>query len=455
MAGFASRIKHAWNAFLNQDPLGQNQAWTGNFGVTTNMRPDRTRLPYTNERSILTSILTRMTIDAASIDLRHVRLDEQGRYSDDIQSGLNNCLTIEANIDQAAQAFKLDIVMSLLSQGAIAIVPVDTTIDPQKSTGFDIQTLRVGEVTAWYPRHVRVRLYNDNRGEQQEITLEKRICSIVENPLYAVMNEPSSTLQRIIRKLNMLDVVDEQSSSGKLDLIIQLPYVIKSEARRDQAEKRRKDIEFQLKGSQYGIAYTDGTEKVTQLNRPAENNLLAQVQYLIEMLYGQLGITADVMNGTADESVMLNYYNRTINPILTAVVEAMKRSFLTKTARTQGQSIMFFRDPFKLVPLGGDHGMADIADKLARNEILTSNEIRGAIGFRPSKDPKADQLVNSNMPQPGDGTIAPAVDTTQNPNGGVTPDTQVMAQSFDSIDSAIDDAFNNLGLDEGSANEVA
>jgi len=398
MAGFASRIKHAWNAFLTQDPLGQNREWNGDFG-TVSSRPDRPRLPYSNERSILVSILTRMTVDTASIDLRHVRLDDQGRYNDDVQSGLNNCLTVEANTDQAAQHFKLDIVMSLLTQGIIAIVPVDTTVSPEKSGSFDIQTLRVGEITMWYPKHVRVRLYNEKRGQREEITLEKKFVGIVENPFYAVMNEPSSTLQRLIRKLNLLDVVDEQSSSGKLDLIIQLPYVIKSEAKKLAAEQRRKDIEFQLKGSQYGIAYTDGTEKITQLNRPAENNLLTQVQYLIDMLYNQLGITAAVMNGTADESAMLNYYNRTVEPILTAIVEAMRRTFLTKTARTQGQSILFFRDPFKLVPLGGDNGMADVADKLARNEILTSNELRSAIGFRPSKDPKADQLVNSNMPQ--------------------------------------------------------
>lgn len=398
MARFASRIKHAWNAFLSQDPLGQEKAWSGDFGNVSS-RPDRPRLPFSNERSILTSILTRMTVDTASIDLRHVRLDDQKRYTDDVQSGLNNCLTVEANIDQAAQHFKLDVVMSLLSQGVIAIVPVDTTLNPQSSGSFDIQTMRVGEITMWYPRHVRVRVYNERRGRREEITLEKKLVGIVENPLYAVMNEPSSTLQRLIRKLNLLDVVDEQSSSGKLDLIIQLPYVIKSEARKQQAEQRRKDVEFQLKGSQYGIAYTDGTEKITQLNRPAENNLLAQVQYLIEMLYSQLGITAAVMNGTADEATMLNYYNRTIEPILTAIVEAMRRTFLTKTARTQGQTILFFRDAFKLVPLGGDNGMADIMDKLARNEILTSNELRGAIGFKPSSDPKADQLVNSNMPQ--------------------------------------------------------
>jgi putative sterol carrier protein len=360
-------------------------------------RPDRRRFTIPNERSIISSIYTRLTIDVASVGIRHVRLDDSDRYLEDVDSGLNNCLTLEANMDQAAQAFRQDIVMTLFDKGVAAIVPVDTTINPSQSGAFDIQTLRVGEIVAWMPQHVRVSLYNEQIGRREEIVLEKKFVAIVENPLYSVMNEPNSTLQRLIRKLNLLDAVDEQSSSGKLDIIIQLPYVIKSEARRQQAEQRRKDIEFQLKGSQYGIAYTDGTEKVTQLNRPAENNLLTQVQFLTEMLYGQLGLTEAVMNGTADEKAMLNYNNRTIEPILTAIVEAMKRTFLTKTARTQRQSIMYFKDPFKLVPI---NDIAEIADKFARNEILTSNELRQVIGFKPAKDPKADKLMNSNMPQP-------------------------------------------------------
>jgi putative sterol carrier protein len=328
--------------------------------------------------------------------MRHVRTDDQKRYLEDIDSGLNSCLTLEANIDQAARAFRQDIAMTLFDRGVAAIVPVDTSINPEQSGGFDILTLRVGEVVTWYPNHVRVSLYNIDTGAREEITLAKSAVAIVENPLYSVMNEPNSTLQRLLHKLNLLDVIDDQSASGKLDLIIQLPYVIKSEARRQQAEQRRKDIEFQLKGSQYGIAYTDGTEKITQLNRPAENNLMAQIEYLTGMLYGQLGLTEEVMNGTADEKAMLNYWNRTIEPILTAIVEAMRRSFLTKTARSQKQTVMYFRDPFRLVPI---ENIAEIADKFTRNEILTSNEIRQVVGIAPSKDPKADKLQNSNMPQ--------------------------------------------------------
>jgi hypothetical protein len=327
--------------------------------------------------------------------MRHVRLDQEKRYIEDIDSGLNNCLTVEANIDQAARAFRQDIAMTLFDKGVAALVPVDTTISPEKSGGFDIMTIRVGDIMTWYPHHVRVSVYNDRRAQREEITLHKSSVAIIENPLYAVMNEPNSTLQRLLHKLNLLDSIDEQSASGKLDLIIQLPYVIKSESRREQAEQRRKDIEFQLKGSQYGIAYTDGTEKITQLNRPAENNLMAQVEYLTEMLYGQLGLTNEVMNGTADEKAMLNYWNRTIEPVLTSIVEAMRRSFLTKTARTQRQDVKFFRDPFRLVPI---ENIAEIADKFTRNEILTSNEIRQVVGLSPHSDPKADRLVNSNMP---------------------------------------------------------
>jgi len=394
VAGIMARLKHMWNAFNpTNEPPTVPYGEVSSFGSS----PDRRRYSFGNERSIISSIYTRLAIDVASVDIRHVRLDDEGRYLDEVDSGLNNCLTVEGNVDQAAQHLRLDVVTTLLDKGVCAIVPVDTTIDPTVSSSFDIKTLRVGEVTAWFPQHVRVNLYNEQRGLRQEITLEKKFVAIVENPLYPVMNEPNSTLRRLIHKLNLLDAVDEQSSSGKLDLIIQLPYVIKSEARRTQAEQRRKDVEFQLKGSQYGIAYTDGTEKITQLNRPAENNLLKQVEYLTGLLYSQLGLTEEVMNGTADEKAMLNYSNRTIQPILTAIVEAMRRTFLTKTARSQKQSIVFFRDPFKLVPISE---IAEISDKFTRNEIATANEIRQVIGWKPSKDPKADELRNSNMPAP-------------------------------------------------------
>ena len=390
-------LKHAWNVFINQERRVDTPfVYSDYYGSISSTRPDRRRLTFSNERSIISSIFTRLSVDVSTIDIRHVRTDEQRRYLEDIDSGLNSCLTLEANIDQAARQFKIDIMMSLCDRGVIALVPVDTSISPVKSGGFDILTLRVGDIVAWYPHHVRVSLYNENTGVREEITLEKKFVAVIENPLYTVMNEPNSTLQRLIRKLNLLDGSDEIVASGKLDLIIQLPYVIKSEARRQQAEQRRADIEFQLKGSQYGIAYTDGTEKITQLNRPAENNLLTQVEYLTKLLYSQLGLTEEVMNGTADEKAMLNYYNRTIEPFLTAIVEAMRRSFLTKTARSQRQTIMFFRDPFRLVPI---ENIAEIADKFTRNEIMTSNEMRQAIGMAPHSDPKADQLVNSNMPQ--------------------------------------------------------
>jgi hypothetical protein len=400
-----ARLKHAWNAFTNQDSEFGLRSYT-ELGASYGARPDRVRLYFSNERSIVSSVYTRLSIDVASVDIRHVRLDDEKRYTEDIDSGLNYCLTSEANIDQAARAFRQDIAMTLFDKGVAAIVPVDTTVNPQTSGSFDIKTLRVGDIVEWYPEHVRVSLYRQSLGRRQEVILEKKVVAIVENPLFAVMNEPNSTLQRLIRKLNLLDVVDEASSSGKLDLIIQLPYIIKSEARRAQAEQRRKDIEFQLKGSQYGIAYTDGTEKITQLNRPAENNLLKQVEYLTNMLYGQLGLTEEVMNGTADEKAMLNYNNRTVEPVLAAITEAMKRTFLTKTARSQNQSIMYFRDPFKLVPISE---IAEIADKFTRNEIVSSNEIRSAIGMKPSKDPKADELRNSNMPLPEPAPSEPAV----------------------------------------------
>ena len=394
MARLGTTLRHAWNVFTNQEDRRKAQpANLGSGGYSR--RPDRIRFRVPNERSIISSIYTRLSIDVASVDMRHVRLDEQKRYVEDIESGLNNCLTVEANIDQAARAFRQDVAMTMFDRGVAVLVPVDTTINPEQTGGYDILTLRVGEVITWYPQHVRVNVYNEATAKREELTLHKSTVAIIENPLYSVMNEPNSTLQRLLNKLNLLDAVDEQSASGKLDLIIQLPYVIKSEARRQQAEQRRTDIEFQLKGSQYGIAYTDGTEKITQLNRPAENNLMAQVEYLTEMLYGQLGLTEEVMNGTADEKAMLNYWNRTIEPVLTAIVESMRRSFLTKTARTQRQQIQFFRDPFRLVPI---ENIAEIADKFTRNEILTSNEIRQVVGLAPHSDPKADKLVNSNMP---------------------------------------------------------
>ena len=413
----SERLRHAWNAFNNnEDPL-MSLSNTGEYGSAYGGRPDRPRMIFSNERSIISAIYTRLSIDVAAVGMRHVRTDDQKRYLEDIESGLNNCLTLEANLDQAATHFRQDIVATLLDKGVAAIVPVDTSISPEKSGGFDIQTMRVGDIMMWHPSHVRVRLYNEATGMREEITLPKKAVAIIENPLYSVMNEPNSTLQRLIRKLNLLDVVDEASASGKLDLIIQLPYTIKSEARREQAEQRRKDMEFQLKGSKYGVAYSDATEKVTQLNRPAENNMMSQIEFLTTMLYGQLGLTEAIMNGTADEMAMKNYYARTIEPLLEAIVEGMIRVFLTKTARTQGQTIMYFRDPFKFVPIGGEGGIADIADKFARNEITSSNEIRQAIGMKPSQEPKADQLVNANMPQ-GDTGVDPAVDPAASNGSG-------------------------------------
>ena len=399
MAGVFARLgnslRHAWNAFNPSsypDPVGDSYPTGGSMSY---YRPDRLRPSFSIERTIISSIYARMSIDVAGVDINHVRTDEDGRYLSDVNSGLNNCLTVEANIDQGGRQFRQDVALSLLQEGVIAIVPVDTTSDPTISGAFDVQTLRVGKIVSWFPQHVRVSLYNEAKGYREEITLPKQMVAMVENPLYSVMNEPNSTLQRLIRKLNMLDATDEASSSGKLDMIIQLPYVIKSEARRQQAEQRRKDIEFQLKGSTYGIAYADGTEKITQLNRPAENNLLTQIQYLTSQAYAELGLTDTIMNGTADESTMLNYVDRTIKPILDSIVEAMIRSFLTKTARSQGQTIMYFRDSFALVPLSQ---IAEIADMFSRNEILTPNEIRTALGWKPSRDPKADKLQNSNMP---------------------------------------------------------
>ena len=390
----SSRLKHAWNAFVNnRDPTASYR----DIGPGYSYRPDRPRLTGGNERSIITSVYNRIALDVAANDIRHVKLDEDDRFSEIIESGLNNCLALDANIDQTGRAFIQDAVMSMLDEGCVALVPIETTFNPQQTGSFDINTIRTGKILDWYPKHVRVSVYNERSGKREEIVLPKDTIAIIENPLYAVMNEPNSTMQRLIRKLNLLDAIDEQSGSGKLDLIIQLPYVVKTEARRQQAEARRKDIEMQLAGSKYGIAYTDGTEKVTQLNRSVDNNLMKQIEYLTSMLYSQLGITQAVLEGTADEKTMLNYYSRTIEPIIAAIVDEMKRKFLTKTARTRRQSIAFFRDPFKLVPVDN---IAEIADKFTRNEIMTSNEIRQKIGMKPSKDPKADKLINSNLNQP-------------------------------------------------------
>lgn len=386
------RIKHGWNAFRNKDPT---PGW--NIGTGYSVRPDRPRFGRGNERSIATSIYNRIALDVAAISIRHVRLDEQGKYSSDIDSGLNECLCTSANIDQTGRAFIQDIVMSMLDEGCVAIVPVDTSFDPLSSGTFDINSLRTGKILDWYPEYVRVRVYNEKSGNKEDVLLPKKLVGIIENPLYAVCNEPNSTFSRLTRKLVLLDGIDEQSGSGKLDLIIQLPYVIKSEARKQQAEMRRKDIEDQLSNSKYGVAYTDGTEHITQLNRPIENKLMKQIEYLTQLFYSQLGVTQSVMDGTADERVMLNYYNRTIEPIVSAIADEMKRKFLTKTARSRGQSIMCFRDPLKLVPV---NDLAEIADKLTRNEIISSNEVRQAIGMKPSDDPKADKLVNSNISQP-------------------------------------------------------
>ena len=394
-----NKLAHAWNAFRSAEEEEETHImpFSGHGGGESfGLRPDRSRHRITNDRSILSSLYTRLAIDVAAVDIKHVRLDDQDNYSDTIKSGLNKCLSLEANLDQAARAFRQDVAMSLFDKGVIAIVPVDTTFDPRE-TSFDVKSLRVGEIVSWQPRKVRVNLYDDRTGQRRELLLPKSSVAIVENPLSMVMNEPNSTLARLTRKLSLLDTIDEQAGSGKLDLIIQLPYVIKTEQKRAEAEKRRKDIELQMSGSRYGIAYTDGTEKVTQLNRPAENNMLAQVEYLTELLYSQLGLTKEIFDGTADERTMINYYARTIEPIMTAITEAMTRTFLTETARTQKQSIMFFRDPFKLVAIGD---MAEIADKFTRNEVMTSNEMRSKIAMKPSKDPAADELRNSNIPAP-------------------------------------------------------
>lgn len=410
------RLRKVWNAFRAAPVAPQSIEYSTNVSYGSSPPSSRHRGISYSERSIVSSIYTRLAIDVASVDFRHVRTDDDGRYKEDIDSFLNICLTHEPNLDQGPRAFKQDIAMTLFDRGVCAIVPVDANVDPQTNAIFDVVTMRVGEVLVWYPKHVRLSVYNEKTGKREEITLEKRFVSIIENPLFSVMNEPNSTLQRLIRKLTLLDAVDEQSSSGKLDLIIQLPYTIKSEAKKEQAEKRRADIELQLRGSQYGIAYVDGTEKVTQLNRPAENNLLAQVEYLTKLLYNQLGLTEEVMNGTADEKAMINYFARTIKPIVESIAEAMQRTLLGLQATMQKERIAFFRDPFELVPVSE---IAEIADKFARNEIVTSNEIRSAIGMRPSSDPKADELMNSNMPQPVGPVQNPgSVDSERNSQNG-------------------------------------
>lgn len=401
-----SRLKHGWNAFMNKDPTPHFQS----TGISYSYRPDRARFSRGNERSLVTSIYNRIAMDCAGIEIRHVKLDENDRYLETVKSGLNECLNIEANLDQTGRSFRQDIYMSLLDEGAIAIVPVDrikrrihTTFGPIVTGSYDIQSMRVGKILEWYPQQIKVRLYNDKTGKKEDIILPKSMVCIIENPLYAVINEPNSTMQRLVRKLNLLDAIDEQSGSGKLDMIIQLPYTIKSETRRQQVEQRRKDIENQLRDSKYGIAYIDGTEHVTQLNRSLENNLMKQIEYLTSMLYGQLGLNQTVLDGTANEETMLNYYDRTIEPIVSAVVDEMKRKYLTKTARSRFQSIMYFRSQFKLVPT---KDLAELADKMTRNEIMTSNEFRQILGMKPSDDPKADQLINSNISQPID-TMAP------------------------------------------------
>ena len=392
--GLLNRLSHAWNAFIGNDYYNYSGSKYRDLGYSSTIQPYRTYFTKGNDRSIVTAIYTRIAIDCMSIDLKHIRLDENGRYVEEIKSKLNNCLTVEANKDQTARNFIKDIVVSMFDEGVVAVVPIDTTYNPSISSSYDIETMRTGKITQWYPDHVRVEVYNDRTGLKEELVFAKKDIAIIENPLYEVTNAPNSTLQRLILKLNILDAIDKQSGSGKLDLIIQLPYVIKSDARKEQAEKRRADIEQQLANSKFGIAYTDGTEKITQLNRSVENNLMTQIQYLTSMLYSQLGITEEVLNGSADEKTMLNYMNRTIEPIMSAIVDEMKRKFLTKTARSQNQTIEYFNDPFKLIPVTN---LADIADKFTRNEIMSSNEIRQIIGMKPVNDPRADELRNKNL----------------------------------------------------------
>ena len=405
----SERLNKGWNAFMNKDPT----PYQYNTGLGYSYRPDRPRLTRGNERSIVTSLINRIALDVSALDITHCKVDENGRYVGDVKSSLNKCLKLEANLDQTGRAFIQDVVMSMLDEGCVAIVPVDTDINPEVSGSYDILSMRTGKILEWYPKDVKVRLYNERTGKKEDLVLPKRSVAIVENPLFAVINEPNSTMKRLMRKLALLDIVDEESSAGKLDLLIKLPYTIKSDVKRTQAEARRKDIEAQLKDTKYGIAYIDSTESVTQLNRPLENNLMKQIEYLTNMLYSQLGISQTILDGTADEQTLLNYYSRTIEPIVSAIVDEMKRKFLTKTARTHKQTIEFFRDPFKLVPVGN---IADIADKFTRNEILTSNEVRQIIGFRPSEDPKADKLQNSNLNHPEESSPSPTEPADQQIN---------------------------------------
>lgn len=455
---------HAWNAFSNQEKHPETFTSMNNLGASYSFRPQQNRLRYVNERTIVAAIYTRIAIDAAGIPVKHVRLNANKQYQEDMLSGLNTCLTVEANIDQSGTQFRQDIMQTLFDVGVAAILPVDTTANPISTGGYDVNSLRVGRVITWYPRQVLVRAYNDAKGIQEDVLVPKSMVAIVENPLYSVMNEPNSTLQRLLRTLSLLDSVDQQSASGNLDIIIQLPYVIKTEARRAEAEKRLKEIEFQLKGSQYGIAYTDGTEKITQLNRPAENNLMDRITYLTGLLYSQLGLTDEIMNGTAPEAAMLGYYNRTIEPILTAVCEAMARTFLTKTAMTQGQSIIYMRNPFDLVPVSN---LADIADKFRRNEVLSSNEMRGIIGFQPSSDPNANKLINPNLPPPvppptpspalpassapptaapTDGSASPDADPDGGPAATPSDASGMVTSAFGGINKTVDSIFASLGV---------
>ena len=420
MPNFGERLQHAWNAFFSRDPT---HATEDTYSYGSSVRPDRVRLTRGNERSIVNAIYSRIAVDVASVNIVHCRVDENDKFVEPIGSDLNNCLTLEANKDQTSRALLIDITMSMFDEGVVAVVPIECDVDPIKSS-FKIYSLRTGKITAWYPDHVRVSLYNDKTGRREEVTLPKKYVAIIENPFYSVMNEPNSTLQRLIRKLNLLDVVDEQTSSGKLDLIIKLPYLVKGEKREKQAEKRRKDIESQLTGTKYGIAYVDSTENITQLNRPLENNLMSQIEYLTKMLYGQLGMPEEIFNGTANEATLLSYYNRTIEPILSTYCLEFKRKWLTKTARTQGQSIQFFRDPFKLVPVSQ---IAEIADKFTRNEIMTKNEIRSVIGMRPSNDPKANELINSNLNHPDSGQAQPQIP----PQEGEVQEPQVPEQPME------------------------
>ena len=437
----SSIVKNVWNVFSNRSPTGEYK----DIGSGYSYRPDRFRLTRGNERSIVTSVYNRIALDVAAINIQHVKLDDEGRFLSIVKSGLNDCLSIEANLDQTGRAFIQDVVMSMIDEGCVAIVPVDTDDDPDDTTGYQILSMRVGRIKDWYPKHVRVEVYNENTGRKQEIIVPKHTVSIVENPLYAVINEPNSTMQRLVRKLNLLDAVDEQSSSGKLDLIIQLPYVIKSEARRQQAEQRRRDIEKQLSGSKYGIAYTDGTERITQLNRSLENNLMKQIEYLTSMLYSQLGITQSILDGSADEKTMLNYYNRTIEPIIAAIVDELKRKFLTKTAGSQKQSILFFRDPFKLVPVAD---MSEIADKLTRKEIMTSNEILQIIGIKPSDDPKADELKNSNISEAKSEPSNGSYDVEPNESDAGADYDSIVNELLDGLEKEIDEIIGSYVSDD-------